>query len=104
MLQKIEYICRSILFDDQGHSPRPRGEDLLRQLYTCDSLQNRIQHLKPELPTNSCHQHHRKEEKENLHIKSYKAKLERLRTARLTRRDQAVRLLDTQRLQAIKTL
>jgi hypothetical protein len=104
MLQNIEYICKSILFDDQGHSPNPRGEDHLRELYTCDSLQNRIQHLKPELPTNSCHQHHRKEEKENLHTKSYKAKLERLCAARLTCRDQEVRLLDTERLQAIKTL
>jgi hypothetical protein len=35
--------------------------------------------------------------------KKYKAKLERLRSARLTRHDQAVRLLDMQRLKAIKT-
>jgi hypothetical protein len=35
-----------------------------------------------------------KEKRRNLHIKSYKAKLERLRSIRLTRRDQAVRLLD----------
>jgi hypothetical protein len=45
-------------------------------------------------PTNSRHWHHRKEEKENMHTKSYKAKFEWLRLARLTRRDQAVRLLD----------
>jgi hypothetical protein len=45
---------------------------------------------KPGLPTDSHHQHHRKEEKENLHTKSYKAKLERLRSARLTRRDLAI--------------
>jgi hypothetical protein len=31
---------------------------------------------KPRVPTDSHHRHHRKEEKENLHIKSYKAKLE----------------------------
>jgi hypothetical protein len=51
------------------------------------------------VPTNSRHRHHQKE-KENLHKKSYKAKLERLRSARLTRHDQAAKLLDIQRLQA----
>jgi hypothetical protein len=39
-----------------------------------------------------------KEKGRNLHTKSNKAKLERLRSARPTRRDQAVRLLDMQRL------
>jgi hypothetical protein len=39
--------------------------------------------------TNSHHPHHWKEEY-NLHTKSYKAKLERLRSARLARHDQAV--------------
>jgi hypothetical protein len=39
VLQKIEHVCGSISLDDQGHSPRPRGEDLLRQLYACDGLQ-----------------------------------------------------------------
>jgi hypothetical protein len=38
------------------------------------------------------------EKRRNLHTKNYKAKLERLRSARLTRRDQAARLLDMQRL------
>jgi hypothetical protein len=33
ILQKIEHICGSVSLDDQGHSTRPRGEDLLRQLY-----------------------------------------------------------------------
>jgi hypothetical protein len=42
--------------------------------------------------------------KKKLAQNSYKAKLERLRLARLTRRDQAVRLLDMQRLQVVKTL
>jgi hypothetical protein len=37
-----------------------------------------------------------------MHIKNYKAKLERLRSIRLTCRDQAVRLLDMQRLQVVK--
>jgi hypothetical protein len=32
VLQKIEHVCRSISLDNQGHSPRPRGEDLLQQL------------------------------------------------------------------------
>jgi hypothetical protein len=44
----------------------------------------------------------RREGRRNLHTKSYKAKLERLRLARLTRRDQVVKLLDMQRLQVIK--
>jgi hypothetical protein len=37
------------------------------------------------------------EKRRNLHTKSYKAKLERLRSARLTHRCQAARLLDMQR-------
>jgi hypothetical protein len=102
VLQKIEHVCRSVSLDDQGHSPRPRGEDLLRQLYACDGLQYEIQHLEAWTPTDSRHQHCRKEEKENMHIKSYKAKLERLCSARMTRRDQAVRLQDMQRLQVVK--
>jgi hypothetical protein len=59
---------------------------------------------KPGVPTDHHHWHHRKEEKENLHTKSYKPKLERLRSARQTRRDQVVKLLDMQRLQAIDFL
>jgi hypothetical protein len=39
ILQKIEQVCGSVLLNDQEHSPRPRGEDLLRQLYACDRLQ-----------------------------------------------------------------
>jgi hypothetical protein len=46
----------------------------------------------PGVPTDSHHQH--QEENENLHTKNFKAKLERLRSARLTRRNQAVKLLD----------
>jgi hypothetical protein len=101
VLQKIEHVCGSVSLDDQGHSPRPRGEDLLRQLYACDRLQYGIQHLEALTSTDSSHRHRWKEEKENLHTKSYKAKLERLRSARLTRRDQAVRLLDMQRFQVL---
>jgi hypothetical protein len=102
MLQKIERVCGSVSLDDQGHSPHPRGEDLLQQLYSCDGLQYGIQHLEAWTSTNSHHRHRRKEEKENLHTKSYKTKLERLRSARLTRRNQAIRLLDMQRLQVVK--
>jgi hypothetical protein len=55
---------------------------------------------KSELPTDSHQRLHRKREKRrNLNIKSYKANLERLRSARLTRHDQAVTFLDMQRLQ-----
>jgi hypothetical protein len=56
----------------------------------------------PGVPTDSRHQHRWKEEKENLHTKCYKENLERLRSARLTHRDQAVRLLDMQRLQVVR--
>jgi hypothetical protein len=45
VLQKIEQICESVSLDDQGHSPLPKGEDLLRQLYARDGVQYEIQHL-----------------------------------------------------------
>jgi hypothetical protein len=41
-------------------------------------------------PIESRHKHRRKEEKEKQDTKSYKAKLERLRSATMTRHDQAV--------------
>jgi hypothetical protein len=44
VLQKVEQVCGSVSLDDQGHSPRPRGEDLHRQLYAYDGLQYAIQH------------------------------------------------------------
>jgi hypothetical protein len=98
----MEHVCGSVSLNDQRHSPRPRGEDLLQQLYACDGLQYRIQHLEACTSTNSHHRHYQKEEKKNLHTKSYKAKLKRLRSVRLTHHDQAVRLLDMQRLQVVK--
>jgi hypothetical protein len=58
---------------------------------------------KPAVPTDSHHRHHWKEEEENLHTKSYTAKLERQCSTGLTRRNQAVTILDMQRLQAIRT-
>jgi hypothetical protein len=45
----------------------------------------------------------RREKEETYTPKSYKAKLERLHSTRLVRRDQTVTLLDMQRLQVIKT-
>jgi hypothetical protein len=30
VLKKIEHVCESVSLDDQGHSPHPRGEDLLQ--------------------------------------------------------------------------
>jgi hypothetical protein len=102
VLQKIEHVCGSVSLDDQGHLPHPRGEDLLRQLYAYYGLQYEIQHLEAWTSTDSRHRHLQKEEKENLHTKSYKAKLERLRSTRLTHHDQAVRLLDMQKLQEVK--
>jgi hypothetical protein len=45
VLQKIEHIYGRVSLDDQEHSPRPRGENLLRQLYTYDGPQYGIQHL-----------------------------------------------------------
>jgi hypothetical protein len=52
--------------------------------------------------TDNSHRHRRKEDKENMHTKSYKAKIERLRLGRLIRCDQAVRLLDMQMVQVVK--
>jgi hypothetical protein len=90
VLQKIEHVCGSVSLNDQEHSPHHRGEDLLQQLYACDGSSTESSSQKPGVPTDSHYQHHRKEENENLHTKSYKAKLERLCLARLTRHDQAV--------------
>jgi hypothetical protein len=84
VLQKIEHMCESVTLDDQGYSPHPRGEHLLRQLYACDGLQYGIQHLEAWTSTDSHHRHYWKEERENLHTQNYKVKLERLRSARLT--------------------
>jgi hypothetical protein len=44
------------------------------------------------------------EKRRNLYTKIYKVKLERQRSARLTRRGQAARLLDMQRLQVVKDI
>jgi hypothetical protein len=30
VLQNIEHVCGRVSLDDQGHSPHPRGEDILR--------------------------------------------------------------------------
>jgi hypothetical protein len=38
VLQYMEHVCGSVSLNDQGHSPRPKGEDLLRQLYAYDGL------------------------------------------------------------------
>jgi hypothetical protein len=42
VLQMIEHVCGSASLDDQGHSPHPRGEDLIRQLFVCDWIQYEI--------------------------------------------------------------
>jgi hypothetical protein len=42
----MEHVCESVSLDDQGYSPRLRGEDLIRQLYAYDGLQYEIRHLK----------------------------------------------------------
>jgi hypothetical protein len=49
---------------------------------------------KPGVPTDSHQQHRQKRGKEETYTQQLKAKLERLRSARLIRCDQAVRLLD----------
>jgi hypothetical protein len=54
------------------------------------STESNPQWSKP--PTDSHRRHHRKREEDHLHKKGYKAKLEQLRLARLTRHDQAVTL------------
>jgi hypothetical protein len=76
VVQKIKHICRNISLDDQAHSPHRRGENLLQQLYVCDELQYESSSEKPGVPIDSHHRHHRKEEKESTHIKSYKVKFE----------------------------
>jgi hypothetical protein len=58
---------------------------------------------KPGLPTKSHHRHHRKRGKEETCTQHLKPMRERLRSTRLTRHDQAIRLLHMQRLQALKT-
>jgi hypothetical protein len=55
------------------------------------------------VPTDSNQRHRWKRGKKETCTQQLKAKLERLRSARLTHHDQAVTLLDMQRLQAIKT-
>jgi hypothetical protein len=76
VLRNIEHVSGKVSLNDQGHSPHPRGEDLLRQLNAYNGLQYGIQHLEAWTSTDSHHQYCWKEEKENLHTKSYKAKLE----------------------------
>jgi hypothetical protein len=72
----IELVCRSISLNDKGRSPRPRGEDLLRQLYAYDELQYKIQHLEAWTSTDNHHWYRRKEEKRrNLHKKVTKKSL-----------------------------
>jgi hypothetical protein len=76
VLQKVEHVCRSVSLDDQGHSPRPSGEDLLQQLYAYDGLQYEILHLEAWTSTDNHHQHHQKAEKRrNLHTKVTKQSL-----------------------------
>jgi hypothetical protein len=38
VLQKIEQVCGSFSLDGEGHSPHPRCEDHLWQLYACNGL------------------------------------------------------------------
>jgi hypothetical protein len=57
------------------YSPRPRGENLLCQLYTCDGPQHRIQHTKPGLPTDSHQRHRWKREKEETYTQQLKQSL-----------------------------
>jgi rubrerythrin len=79
VLQKIEHVCEAFHSMIKGNSTPATGS----------STESNSQ--KPRVPTDNHHRHHQKEEKENIHTKSYKAKLERLDSARLTRRDQAVK-------------
>jgi hypothetical protein len=50
--------------DSREYSPRPRGENLLRQLYTYNGVQYRIQHSKPRLSTDGHQRHRQKREGE----------------------------------------
>jgi hypothetical protein len=58
MLPKIKHVCGTISLYDHGHSPCPRGEDLIRQLYAYDRLQYGSSSQKPRVPTDNHHRHH----------------------------------------------
>jgi hypothetical protein len=75
VLQKIEHVCESVLLDDQGHSPRPRGEELLWLLYACDG------------PSSASSE---EREEETYKQKSYKVNVERLHSAGLIHGDQNI--------------
>jgi hypothetical protein len=77
----------------EEYSPHPIGENLLQQLYTCDSSQYGIQHSESlDFPLIAIKGITRGERRRNLHTKNYKAMLERLHSSRLSHHDQAVTL------------
>jgi hypothetical protein len=84
VLQKIEHVYRSISLDYQ------KSNHLTLELKTffgnstpMTGLSTESSSQKSRVPIDSHHRHRQKEEMKNLHIKSYKAKLEQLRSARL---------------------
>jgi hypothetical protein len=77
------------------------GEELLRQLYAYDGPNTEFSTWKPGLPTDSRHWQCRKREEKTCTPKSYKAKLERLCSTRLTHCYQAVTLLDMHEIELI---
>jgi hypothetical protein len=106
MLQKIEQNLRkrNILMEaynstSQEYSPRPRGESLLRHStpMTGSSIDSSTQSLNfPLMATSGIAEREREREREKpAHNKDTKnAKLERLRSARLIRRDPKATKLD----------
>jgi hypothetical protein len=83
MLQKIEHLWKHNILA-MGSSMESSSQSLDFPLTTVNGIA-------------------RREGRRNLHIIA-KAKLERLRSARLSRHDQGVRLLDMQRLQVVHDL
>jgi hypothetical protein len=75
VIQKIEHICKSISLDDQRIHLALEVKTSFGSSTPATGSSTEFSSQKPEVSTDNRHQHHRKEEKENMRIKSYKAKL-----------------------------
>jgi hypothetical protein len=98
MLQKIEHICGSVTFEQKRLTRHHKSIHLALEVKTffdnstpATGSSTKYSSQKPRLPTDGRQWCRRKRERErNLQTKSYKAKLVRLRSARLAQYDQAV--------------
>jgi hypothetical protein len=77
MLLKIEHVCGSLSLDDHKSNHLTLEVEIFFDNSTpATGLSMESSSQKPKVPSHSRHRHHRKEEKQNLHTKNYKAKLE----------------------------